>query len=70
MTLEGNLQENGENSRVLKAVGNHAYLTITLRLMLVEIIKSLFYIYMYEVSSDEIGNGKDYWQLFGDIHAI
>ena len=49
MTLEGNLQEKGENGRVLRAAGNHSYLTITLRLMLVEIFKSLFYLHMYEV---------------------
>ena len=39
----------GGNSRVLRATGNHSYLTITLRLMLIEIFKSFFYLYMYEV---------------------
>ena len=48
MTLEGYLQEKGENGRVLRAAGNHSYLTITLRLMLVEISKLLFHLCMYK----------------------
>ena len=38
----------GEKQQGAKVAGNHSYLTITLRLMLVEIFKSLFYLCIYE----------------------